>query len=331
MMFDYDVDPDWDDGWSRAPHGLWTLDMPMGAKVLLGWLHSHSRKFLATVTMNDARRAMGGTSSIFGWFDALEAAGFVALVRGENGKPAKITLLAAPFRALCVRPNQSEIGSVTSPKSDRTEEQGEDQSSSLRSEVPVPTQVTTGTREKPGTPAAKVATRYWDEHKANTDHPPAYAFKSLMSVASACLKAGYDPDEIVAAMHKTRVMSAQGVTQTINEFRRAAETATTGPAIPGPVVKAFGAASPWLARCGWQIDPQAVMAAVTYFVTRHGFGVGETMLRLAVAIRDQGQTMTTDSLIEWMWKAKVDRFPGELADYPDAMERAFRNRYWRAS
>lgn len=317
------------EGWFTAPHGLWTADLPKGAIVLLAWLHSHSEEFLAKVTLSQCRRAMR-TSSIYPWFDALEAAGFAKVVRGSSGQAAKITLLMTPWRGLFGRRNQSEIGLVTSPKSDCIEEQGEEQGSSLRSEEDQ-TQVSTRNQEKPTAVAVKAAQEYVDWHRSERQSDPVSPFQALRSVATALAKKGYEGDEIVDGLKRTRVMSAKAVQDEIETQRRRAEGAT-GRVIPNGVVRAFADSKQWLLDHGVvQQQVPALMELVASFVARE-FGVGETMLRLAVALRSQPDSAAAlNSFRALIYRAKVDRFPGELADYPDAMERAFRNQYWRAS
>ena len=327
---------DWDDGWSRVPHGLWTLDVPAGAKVLLGWLHSHTDAFLAKVTMNAARRAMG-TSSIVTWFDALEAAGFLSIVRRPNGSPANIQLHMAPWRTLLGR-DRAEIGAPTAPEPARKEEQGEDhQPSSLRSEGAIQSEGSTETPVKAKPKATAIGTEaaqaYVDRFKAEHGSPPVSTFQAIRSVATACAKRGYTSDEIVDAMIRSRVMSAKAVQDEIERGRSATE-GNLGPAVPQAVLRAFVGARPWLYDKGLGGDNwMAAMQVVTRFV-KGGFGVGETMLRLAVARRDARAVLYRQDVMELpfaMYRASVDRFPGELADYPDAMERAYRNRFWRAS
>lgn len=129
-----------DVGFSQTPHGLWTLGVPTGARILLGWLHSHTDEFLAGITTNQMRRTFG-TSSVLDWLEALAKAGFVRIERGGAGNPNSYELLVEPWYALHGRrTNQSDIGLVEvatspksdhhqsdigAPKSDHSEEQGE--------------------------------------------------------------------------------------------------------------------------------------------------------------------------------------------------------------
>lgn len=316
-------DDQWDDGWSRAPHGLWTLDVPNGAKVLLGWLHSHSGAFLGGVTINQARRAVG-SSSIQSWFDALEVAGFISVDRKANGSAHRITLKMAPWRALVGARDRAEIGSVTAPKSDRTEEQGEDHlSSSLRSEEELAAESRVDTRDAPGL----VATAYYDWHKADSGKPPGQKFTALRSVAGNLLKRGYTPDEIIDAMKATKVMTAKAVTDEAAKQKHAREQTASTQAIPASIVRAFAKCEPWFERRGLMrtSSEKADWMLLCATQIRLGYGPGETMMRLAVALRSGNNSPFA------LTDAQVDRFNGEPADYPDAMERAYTNRAWRAS
>lgn len=328
--FSRDDPDDWDDGWSRVPHGLWTLKLPAGALVLLGWLHSHTPSYLSGVTMTQARKAVG-SSSIYSWFDALEEAGYVTVERGDNGKAARVTLLAAPWRALLGRRDQSEIGSVTSPKSARTEEQGEDHPSSLRSEDESQTQERTQQQV-----AADVATAYWDWYKQeNNDRKPTIAFLALRGVAFRLLKSGYADNDIVDAMKTAKAWTAKALAGEIDRKKHEAEQRPTTVAIPHSLVKAFAAAEPFLNEHGlrWPGLRHAVMTKCASAMSVHGFDVGETMVRLAIVMRDLDGVAqwTADELYLRLLRVDMDRFAGNVADYPDAMRRAYTNRYWRVS
>lgn len=315
-------DDQWDDGWSRAPHGLWTLDVPNGAKVLLGWLHSHSGAFLGGVTINQARRAVG-SSSIQSWFDALEAAGFISIERKANGSAHRITLKMAPWRALIGARDRAEIGSVTAPKSDRTEEQGEDHlSSSLRSEEELNSQVATVA----STPRAVVGA-FWEWHKSDRGTEPSTDYLGLVSIARNLLKRGYGPDEIIDAMKATKVMTAKAVSDEAAKQKHAREQTASTQAIPASIVRAFAKCEPWFERRGLMrtSSEKADWMLLCATQIRLGYGPGETMMRLAVALRSGNNSPFA------LTDAQVDRFNGEPADYPDAMERAYTNRAWRAS
>lgn len=134
-----------DHGFTAVPHGLWTLALPMGCRVFLGWLHSHEDSFLGRLTINNCREAMQ-TSQIGEWLDKLEAAGFLAVSKNEGrGKKRSILLRAAPWMALFGprqvsrdRPtNRAEIGLPSEPRSAYREEQGEEQENTNLVQPPV--------------------------------------------------------------------------------------------------------------------------------------------------------------------------------------------------
>lgn len=318
-------------GWTSVPHRLWDLDLRTGPKMLLIWLHSHSDDFLARLTLSKCRRAVG-SSSIYPWFDALEAAGFLKVARNEAGRPARITLLVKPWEALYEGSNQSDFGPATSPKSDDREEHLEQQgSSSLRSEEDHQSQVVQRAKG-PSAVGVEAAQAFWDWHTLERHKSPVSAFQAVRAVATALAKKGYTADEIVDGLKATRVMSAKAVQDEIEQQRRRAENAA-GPVVPQSVLRAFHAAQPWLRSRDvmFDVDGQRarLMRLVAGFVAQ-GFGVGEAMLRMAVAYR-AANPHDDEAMRAAMWRARVDRFPGELADYPDAMERAFHNQYWRAA
>lgn len=196
--------------------------------------------------------------------------------------------------------------------------------SSLRSEVNQKEVSQKG--KKTSDEADAVAKEFWEWHQTEHGTNPVTPYLGLRSVAKSLLNVGFGTDEIIDAMKRTKVMTAKAVSDEALAARKRA-AGEVGPAIPQPVFRAIIAAEKWI------IERQGNVAhareAVSYFVGRHGFGVGEAMLRFAVAVREGHPDKET--LIAAMWKANIDRFAGELSDYPDSMERAFRNRYWRAS
>lgn len=320
-----DESDDWDDGWSRAPHGLWTLDVPNGAKVLLGWLHSHSSAFLPNVTVNQARRAVG-SSSILAWFEALEGAGFISIRRRDNGSSAQITLKMAPWKALIGHRDRAEIGSVTAPKSARIEEQGEDHLlSSLRSESELIAEDRVDTRVS-GTPHG-IAKEYHDWHVADRGKAPTTEFKAIMGLAKRLLKSGYEHDEIVDALKNAKVHTAKALSDDLAAARHKHADTPNTQKIPASIVRAFAKCEPWFERRGLMQKHQTERAywmRLCASQVNFGYGPGETMLRMAIALRTNNATAFALS------DAKVERFNGELADYPDAMERAYTNREWSA-
>ena len=135
-------------GYSQTPNGLWTHpDLTNNAKILIGWLWSHTDEYLATVTVNRCRRQFG-SSRVSEWLDQLEAAGLVRIKRGANGVGFQFHLDEVAWQALTDRqttqpvdnPVDSEVapvpdgigdraqmGSVTDPKRARIEDHREDQ------------------------------------------------------------------------------------------------------------------------------------------------------------------------------------------------------------
>lgn len=327
----------WDDGWSRVPHGLWTLDLPAGAKLLLGWLHSHTDKFLAHISMTQCRRAVG-SSQIFAWFDALETAGYVHVTRGRNGKPAQITLVTAAWRNLLAVRDQSEIGSVTSPKSDCIEEQGEDQSSSLRSEEQSVTESFVDTREESVRSTADeakdrargVATAVWDGHVARHGTKPTIEFLALVAIAKRLLKSGREPDEIVDAMSTSRGWAAKTVDAEIVRRRAERDGTVSTIAVPAATVQAVTKAGEWFNE-RQVATPMHIQLVAAARVGTMGFGIGETVCRLAVALKHDPTVADVDVLVKTMLKSNtVERFDGPLDNYSDAARRAWTNRGWRA-
>jgi len=107
-----------DVGFAQTPHGLWNLEVSTGARCVLGWLHSHTDQFLASVTCNMMRRVFN-TSSIKRWLDELAEAGFVSIVKGGAGTADHYHLETEPWVALHQRRrHRAETGA---PKPDRSE------------------------------------------------------------------------------------------------------------------------------------------------------------------------------------------------------------------
>lgn len=228
-----------DTGYSQAPHGLWTLDVSVGARVLLGWLHSHSDEYLAGLTINRCRRALN-TSSIAAWLDELERAGFVRVDRHGEGRPASFVLLARPWLALDRKRaetgapksarNQAETGSVTRPKSARVEDQGEEQLedhsvANATGEVVTEAQI-----------ARAVVSRWWDHVKAETGHAPEVNFIGLQRIIERLIKNGYElpaiKHAIVDAWTASAPMTAQ-VLQAYLDGRRGNRAAASRRTAPG--------------------------------------------------------------------------------------------------
>ncbi len=92
------------DNYSQIPHGLWTADLSWGAKCLLGWLHSHDPRYVATLTNQRIRRELGCSGIVGKWFSELEDAGFITVERTEHRN--RVVILAAPWEALAQRPRR---------------------------------------------------------------------------------------------------------------------------------------------------------------------------------------------------------------------------------
>lgn len=159
-------------------------------------------------------------------------------------------------------------------------------------------------------------------------HRPVTGFLALRSVSNLLLKRGYDRDEIIDAMKTSRVMTAKSLSDEIARKRHAADGTVNTAAVPAALVRAWVRAKPWIKGKAFGASDETLDYWLRCCAAqmRFGYGVGETMIRFAVALR--ANNVTTFGLTDVQG---VDRFEGELADYPDAMERAWRNRYWRAS
>ena len=181
-------------------------------------------------------------------------------------------------------------------------------SSSLRSEEGVPHQV---------------ARDYWDWYKIEHNGlRPTIDFLPLRGVVKRLLKSGHEPDAIIDAMKTSKAWTAKALSQEIARRRADIDRTAVGGAIPHAIVRAFAKAAPFFER--HQIEREAVH----YWMRRAGlaasggYGPGETMIRVALAVR--AENATTWALMD----AQVPRFEGELDDYADAMERAWTNRRW---
>ena len=114
--------------------------------------------------------------------------------------------------------------------------------------------------------------------------------------------------------------------------RALAEERPTTVAVPHSIVRAFAKAEPFFDRnvpslLGTQ-KPILMQRCAELLV--RGFGVGETMIRLALALR--AMPPIDVGTRKWVLdNVECPRFPGELDDYADAMERAWVNRRWNVS
>jgi len=162
---------------------------------------------------------------------------------------------------------------------------------------------------------------------------PTIKFVALRAVAKRLLKSGYAADDIVDAMKTARAWTAKALAAEIDRKRHEADQRPSTVAIPHALVKAFTAADAFAREHSLHAPMlrNAVMTKCAAAMQTHGLDVGETMIRLAVVLRDleSQQTWTADELYLRLLRADIPRFPGQLADYPDAMQRAWTNRYWR--
>ena len=181
-------------------------------------------------------------------------------------------------------------------------------SSSLRSEDVVPHQV---------------ARDYWEWYKIEHNGlRPTIDFLPLRGVVKRLLKSGHEPDAIIDAMKTSKAWTAKALSQEIARRRADNDRTAVGGAIPHAIVRAFAKAAPFFER--HQIEREAVhyWMRLAGLAASGGYGPGETMIRVALAVR--AENATTWALMD----AQVPRFEGELDDYADAMERAWTNRRW---
>lgn len=331
QVFSRDDADDWDDGWSRVPHGLWTHPgLTCGEKILLGWLHSHTPRFLASVSVADCRRAVG-SSQVGKWFDSLAEAGFLRVTRNGKGSPTAIVLLVKPWRALLGRTTENaDIGLLRMPISDTIEEQGEDHPSSLRSEDSSTESSRVDTREPTVPVERQVAKDYWDWHVAERGTKPTIEFLGLVAVTKRLLKSGHQPDDILDAMRTARAWTAKSLDAQIALRKAERENTVSSLAVPAAVVKAVSQAGVFLREQDLACPMPAQHIAVARLGTM-GYGVGESICRLAVALRFDPKIASIDALVKAMLAVNtVGRFDGPLDDYADVARRAWTNRGWRA-
>lgn len=175
----------------------------------------------------------------------------------------------------------------------------------------------------------RVAREYWLWYVA--EHPglrPTIVFPALRKVASKLLEAGHQPDDIVDAMKTARSWTSKSLSDEIARKRALAEERPTTVAIPHAIVRAFAKADHFF----WQHFPHHWTKPMASMWMRRcaslasqGYGTGETMIRLSLALR-------ANDTSEWALRnVECPRFPGELDDYADAMERAWTNRRWNVS
>lgn len=179
----------------------------------------------------------------------------------------------------------------------------------------------------------QVAREYWVWYVV--EHPglrPTIVFPALRKVASKLLEAGHQPDDIVDAMKTARSWTSKSLSDEIARKRALAEERPTTVAVPHSIVRAFAKAEPFFDRnvpslLGTQ-KPILMQRCAELLV--RGFGVGETMIRLALALR--AMPPIDVGTRKWVLdNVECPRFPGELDDYADSMERAWTNRRWNVS
>lgn len=175
----------------------------------------------------------------------------------------------------------------------------------------------------------QVAREYWLWYVA--EHPglrPTIVFPALRKVASKLLEAGHQPDDIVDAMKTARSWTAKSLSAEIARKRALAEERPTTVAIPHALVRAFAKAEPFFARrhpMKLNRAGQNEMMVRCSMMLARGFDVGETMIRLSLVLRAGDDSTWALANVE------CPRFPGELDDYADSMERAWTNRRWNVS
>jgi hypothetical protein len=175
----------------------------------------------------------------------------------------------------------------------------------------------------------RVAREYWLWYVA--EHPglrPTIVFPALRKVASKLLEAGHQPDDIVDAMKTARSWTSKSLSDEIARKRALAEERPTTVAIPHALVRAFAKAEPFFARrhpMKLNRAGQNEMMVRCSMMLARGFDVGETMIRLSLVLRAGDDSTWALANVE------CPRFPGELDDYADSMERAWTNRRWNVS
>jgi hypothetical protein len=97
----FEREPRLQDNYTQVPHGLWTAPVSYGAKILLGWLHSHSPSYLARLSNNRIRAELGCSGQVTQWIDELVQAGFIRVEKA--GQANRFILLARSWEALAHR------------------------------------------------------------------------------------------------------------------------------------------------------------------------------------------------------------------------------------
>ena len=105
------------DNYSQVPHGLWTAPVSPGARCLLGWLHSHTPQYLASLSFNRIRNEFSGSGQVAVWIKELVDEGLVRQVK--VGQSYRYVLLAAKWEQLARR-DRPEIGQEDQVSGNRT-------------------------------------------------------------------------------------------------------------------------------------------------------------------------------------------------------------------
>jgi DNA-binding PadR family transcriptional regulator len=214
------------DNYSKVPHGLWTAPMTYGAKCLLGWLHSHSPQYLATLSSKRIQAEMGCSTQVLKWIDELVEHGFVVVV--QQGHRHRYRLMAKPWDALAERKTtaqrlennrpepvekQPQTGRKTTANrlknnhiEEHVEHQREDHSSSLAESNDKPertgSQLPDVARQDNPTPinARTVTAHYVDTFRAvNQSEPPQQSVKRVAQAAKQVLDEGHPPELVMRA------------------------------------------------------------------------------------------------------------------------------------
>lgn len=181
-------------------------------------------------------------------------------------------------------------------------------------------------------PESTIAKTYWDWHVAENGGQPAEKFLALRAAVKGCLTRGYAEDEILDAMKREpRAITVKRLIERIGFHRREAENRASTAVIPTAVLADVTTAAPWFEERwpGWlKVNRVRVMETLAT-LNRWGYGVGESMIRMAVAMRDPEAALNPTTLTA----VQINRFSGRLAQEHMlvSLEAAYRNRSWRAS
>jgi hypothetical protein len=228
-------------GYLQVPNGLWTLPVSMGARVLLGWLHSHSDDFLDRLTVNKCRRILG-TSSIRKFMEELEPLGLVEIVRAPKGSAWSFVLKADAWLALSDRAevgsppsrdrltNRAEAGSLTEPKSarggrpvekDQLENSlavtGEDETAAHGSLELASGAEVVPANETRKEQAARITQRWWEWKRSNTGKAPIANFAGTRAIIAKVLESGYTEQEVKQALVKLNAVSYASIARALGE------------------------------------------------------------------------------------------------------------------